>query len=71
MKFNMGCGADIREGWINVDKFHDGLLQPDYMLFDLDLSPWPWKSNCAETVLFNHSLEHMGQDSMKIGRAHV
>lgn len=58
MKFNFGCGLNKLEGYINVDKFEAS--QPD-LLWDLEQFPWPIDTNAASHVLFNHSLEHMGQ----------
>jgi hypothetical protein len=57
MKFNMGCGRRKLPGWVNVDSAPAS--QPD-QVWDLEETPWPWPDNCAEQVLFNHSLEHMG-----------
>lgn len=58
MKFNMGCGHSRLEGWVNVDKFPSPAVD---QLVDLETLPWPWPDNCAETVRFAHSLEHMGE----------
>lgn len=58
MKFNFGCGTNKREDYVNVDKFIAS--QPD-LLWDLEQCPWPIETNAASHVLFNHSLEHMGQ----------
>lgn len=61
MKFNMGCGNKILEGWINVDKEmpEDSFLGERWSLEEL---PWRWLGdNIADEILFNHSLEHMGQ----------
>jgi len=58
-RFNMGCGLNKLEGYINVDAMPGG--EPDE-LFDLEQTPWPWPDNSAEEVVFNHSLEHMGGD---------
>lgn len=60
MKFNMGCGHNRREGYINVDASPE--CGPDE-IWDLETTPWPWPDNCAEEVLFIHSLEHMGAES--------
>lgn len=57
MKFNMGCGLNKRPGWINVDS--SPASTPDEV-WDLERTPWPWPTDCAEEVSFIHSLEHMG-----------
>lgn len=59
MKFNMGCGLNKRPGWINVDAA--AASDPDEV-WDLEQTPWPWPTDCAEEVWFVHSLEHMGGD---------
>jgi hypothetical protein len=59
MKLNLGCGFHKRSGFVNVDVRAE--CQPDVIL-DLEKTPWPWESNSAETVIFLHSLEHIGGD---------
>jgi tetratricopeptide (TPR) repeat protein len=59
VKFNMGCGRDRRPGYTNVDQ--SSACAPDQVL-DLEVTPWPWPNDCAEEVVFNHSLEHLGGD---------
>lgn len=59
MKFNMGCGLNKKPGYVNVDAY--AVAEPDEV-WDLERTPWPWPDNCAEEVLFIHSLEHMGGD---------
>lgn len=59
MKFNMGCGVNRREGYLNVDAA--AACEPDEV-WDLEQTPWPWPDSCAEEVQFIHSLEHMGGD---------
>jgi len=55
MKLNLGCGEDIKQGYLNVDfrKTHP-------LVFECDLSkfPWPWKTNSVETVMMLDFLEH-------------
>jgi len=60
MKLNLGCGVNQRTGWVNVDS--SPACKPD-LVFDLETTPWPWPDSSIEEMAFNHSLEHMGQDS--------
>ncbi len=59
LKFNMGCGHNRIAGHVNVDAM--ALCEPDEV-WDLEVTPWPWPDSCAERIVFNHSLEHMGGD---------
>lgn len=60
MKFNMGCGLNRRDGYVNVDMFESSGADE---VWNLENTPWPWPDSCAEEVLFIHSLEHMGEQS--------
>ena len=60
MKYNLGCGADYRYGWTNVDKFPDA--RPDVVM-DLEGFPWPLPDDNAEEILLSHVLEHLGGTS--------
>lgn len=75
MKLNLGCGANVIDGFTNVDKYpHLFLIDPakgppDFMLCDLEATsydgeryqPWIWKTSSVDEIHFIHSLEHMGQ----------
>jgi hypothetical protein len=59
MRYNMGCGFNKAEGYINVDA--NPLCEPD-VVCDLELQDWHFVDpNTAQEVVFNHSLEHMGE----------
>jgi predicted SAM-dependent methyltransferase len=53
VKLNLGCGPDIRAGYINVD-----ILGGDVKC-DLRKIPWPWPDNYADEILMSHVLEHL------------
>jgi ubiquinone/menaquinone biosynthesis C-methylase UbiE len=54
-KLNFGAGADIREGFDNVDKEQ----------FDFNRFPYPIKDNTYDYILVNHVLEHL-EDTEKV-----
>ena len=60
MKLNLGCGFNKPEGFIHVDMFED--CQPD-IVHNLETFPYPFASDSVDEILFNHSLEHIGQQS--------
>lgn len=45
---------------VNVDMFTE--CGPD-IIYDLEVTPWPWKTNSIDGVIFKHSLEHLGRDT--------
>lgn len=55
-KLNIGCGSDLREGYVNLDS----IKQPGVdVIHDLDKFPWPFKDNTFEEVYASHILEHV------------
>jgi len=60
MKLNLDCGHNRLDGHVNVDRFPE--CAPD-LVCDLESLPWPWPwpDDSVDAVVFNHSLEHMGQ----------
>ncbi len=58
MKLNLGCGFDIREGYINLDNFNK--CNPD-ILHDLEVFPYPFATSSFDEILIKHVLEHVGE----------
>jgi hypothetical protein len=55
VKLNLGCGDDIRDGYVNVDfrKTHPTVLEVDLSKF-----PWPFDDQSADEILMLDFLEH-------------
>ena len=58
MKLNLGCGFAHYNDFINVDSWAG--CEPD-VVCDLENEIWPFEDSSVEYVLFDHSLEHMGE----------
>ncbi len=55
-KLNIGCGNEIKDGYLNVDF----VKQPGVdLVVDLEKFPWPFKDNTFEEVYASHVLEHV------------
>jgi len=55
-RLNLGCGYDIREGYINIDKWktHETVME-----VNLDLNILPFKTDDVEEILMLHIFEHL------------
>lgn len=55
MRLNLGCGDDIREGYVNVDfrKTHPSVVE-----MDLARLPWEFETGSADEILMLDFLEH-------------
>lgn len=55
-KLNLGCGEDIREGFLNMDIVKGRGVD---LIHNLNKFPWPFKDNQFEVVYASHVLEHV------------
>jgi SAM-dependent methyltransferase len=60
VKLNLGCGQNMREGFVNIDKHPT--FAPD-MLWDLEQTPYPFEANSVNEIAATHVLEHLGQST--------
>ncbi|MBU1204267.1 MAG: methyltransferase domain-containing protein [Nanoarchaeota archaeon] len=56
LKLNLGCGYDIRKGWINIDQFRGEGID---MCTDLNKAPYPFKGNSVDRIYVRLLLEHL------------
>ena len=55
-KLNIGCGNDIKRGWINHDLVK---LEGVDIAHDLTKFPWPWQDSEFDEVYMKDVLEHL------------
>jgi ubiquinone/menaquinone biosynthesis C-methylase UbiE len=59
MRLNLGCGKDIKPGYVNIDWYDaDVVKNPDVKVMNLQNFPWLFEDNSAEEVLMLDFLEH-------------
>ncbi len=54
-RLNIGCGLDVRPGWVNLDCVDYG----GNTVADLTRYPWPFPDSHFDEVLASHILEHL------------
>lgn len=59
IRLNLGCGKDIRKGWVNCDKYPSEEDLEKVMEIDLEHTPLPFASDYADEILLNHVFEHL------------
>ncbi|MDD3302623.1 MAG: hypothetical protein PHN31_03630 [Candidatus Gracilibacteria bacterium] len=56
MKLNMGCGKDLKKGYVNVDIVD---LPGVDSVYDFEIFPYPFEDNTFEEIFCSHILEHI------------
>lgn len=55
-KLNLGCGSDIKKGYVNLDKSRTKGVD---VVHDIDKYPWPFPNNRFEEVYARDCIEHV------------
>lgn len=55
-KLNLGCGKDVKEGYVNLDKIN---LRGVDVIHDLTKFPYPFKDNTFDEIFAQSILEHL------------
>jgi len=56
MKLHIGCGNELKEGWINHDVAE---LEGVDIVHDLGIYPWPWEDSSIDEIYMKDVLEHL------------
>jgi predicted SAM-dependent methyltransferase len=59
MKLNLGCGNDLKEGYVNIDA-----VLPCDVLHDLR-NPLPYPDNSIDEILANGVIQHVSREEWK------
>jgi predicted SAM-dependent methyltransferase len=62
MRLNLGCGNDIKEGYINIDKFNN----TNGVDLNADIMKLPFKDETIDEVYISHVLEHFSFDGVQL-----
>ncbi|MBI2135168.1 methyltransferase domain-containing protein [Candidatus Woesearchaeota archaeon] len=63
-KLNLGCGKDIKKGYINLDQ---SKLEGVDVAYDLNKFPWPFPKNYFDEIYARDAIEHL-KDIFKVMR---
>jgi len=55
-RLNLGCGTDIKKGYINVDFIENRGVD---VVYDLNKYPYPFKDNSVEEIYARDIMEHL------------
>ncbi|MEK6889287.1 MAG: methyltransferase domain-containing protein [Nanoarchaeota archaeon] len=66
-KLNLGCGRDIKKGYVNVDYIKFPGVDK---VLDLNKTPYPFKKNEFDFALLRNILEHLDDPKSKLLEIH-
>lgn len=66
MRVNLGCGSDLMEGYVNLDRMQTA---PGVIVHDLDVAPWPFESDSVERMCAMDVFEHVAEPLVFINEA--
>ncbi len=66
-KLNLGCGYDIKKGYINIDYVKNKGID---VVYNLDKFPYPFKDESADEILLKDSLEHLSNPIKTLKECH-
>ena len=59
MRLNLGCGRDVREGWVNVDQYPAPGVDLVVDLDQADKVELPWPDDSFDEIHASHIVEHL------------
>jgi len=59
LKLNVGCGADLKVGWVNLDKQHIHADGFEFDLSDIPRERLPFEDGSVGKILMSHVIEHL------------
>lgn len=66
MRLNLGCGKDIRSGYLNIDKMPQSQIQSDeYTQGDIQCLDWLTEDDTVEEILVIDCIEYLPNDVIK------
>jgi predicted SAM-dependent methyltransferase len=65
-KLNIGCGYDVKDGYINLDVIDYG----GNVIHDMNTFPYPFENNTFDEIYASHILEHLNNFNKVITELH-
>lgn len=62
LKLNLGCGNDIKDGYINIDRYNN----KNAIDINCDIRKLPFEDESVKEILISHTLEHFKKDDVLV-----